>query len=288
MKILIFMIFMFNLIYGQTFTVYENKWHMFGAKEDINTSKFNGSCSDIIWHYDLDSQTWKYYSSIISTTEYEKLSSITDGMGFWLYSGSDCNIDTSLITSINIDTTITIDKTSYAYKNPLIDETDYKALLSSLTEVDTKSTYESTTNYNARIEEYVSNADLIFAQKDVSSGYNADTKELKLGILLDVQYTSANLYFTIPNKDSVTESITSANGTYSQYSNSYYLMSMTPSDAMIYNGNVKILLGLKLIKNGNKILGSTLYGNGITATANLVYIKIYSGTKIFYENIDNF
>ncbi len=75
-----------------------NGWQLKGAKESIDVSTFDNSCVDIAWKYDRKQSLWKAYfkepQKYSSYTNY--IQHINKGEGFWIKSGSGCEIDPDL------------------------------------------------------------------------------------------------------------------------------------------------------------------------------------------------
>ena len=86
-------------------------WKLVGAVEDIDVSNFDNSCVKTVWTYDGE---WKLYlnpSFEISSDKFSKISSISEGNGFWIKGQDPCTLDTNVKTLSAINQAINIIET---------------------------------------------------------------------------------------------------------------------------------------------------------------------------------
>lgn len=91
-----------NDVVAQNFNIYENKWHLFGANEDINPSVFNNTCVDIVWNYDTVSEEWYLHvangENYSTALKFNPITTLNNGAGFWVHGNSNCEVSTFVVS----------------------------------------------------------------------------------------------------------------------------------------------------------------------------------------------
>jgi len=92
-----------SYINAQDINIPNSGWHLLGASEDLNISKFDSTCVDYLWKYNIsgDNPQWELYkanSAITASYDGSTISSLNEGDGFWAKSQSACDINTSATT----------------------------------------------------------------------------------------------------------------------------------------------------------------------------------------------
>ncbi|MBN2782129.1 MAG: hypothetical protein JXQ66_02695 [Campylobacterales bacterium] len=76
-------------------------WQLYGATEDIEITKFDKECIDIIWKYDGLSKQWSAYSPKLDIASLLGSNSVMNKLdianGFWVLGNGNCNITDPII-----------------------------------------------------------------------------------------------------------------------------------------------------------------------------------------------
>jgi len=114
-------------LYAQDISV-KNGWQLLGAIEDINISKFDNSCVDVVWKYDSSNSSfpqWKLHIANGQTytipSTISLISSLNQSEGFWLKGNDICEINTTISSDTNdsetqIDDNSTITHNGFTYE----------------------------------------------------------------------------------------------------------------------------------------------------------------------------
>lgn len=122
--------------YAETLSI-KSGWNMFSAPTDIELDRFNNSCVQYLWKYNVSNEEAVWEALVIDQSLYyggEMVSSIRKGEGFWLKAIADCQLEINDISLVAIDP-----------NTPLIDQKNIQIQEESLTAGQLTATQSNTT-----------------------------------------------------------------------------------------------------------------------------------------------
>jgi len=169
-----------SYINAQDINIPNSGWHLLGASEDLNVSKFDSTCVDYIWKYDISGNNpeWQLHKANNNiTTSYNgaTISSLNAGDGFWAKSQSSCDINTTTASVVDTQTTF----------YTITSNDNWRVTFENFDEIVMKST-----NHSASTE---SSLKLTFL-KDVNINIDVESEQDNDIFQLFVDYGNGNIY----------------------------------------------------------------------------------------------